>query len=107
MKSCPLSLHAINKKMRLDSQEIQTVRTAVETIVGNGSAIRIFGSRLDDSKRGGDLDLLIESDIAVDALTCADLKWRLEEKLALPVDIIFLEKGSAFQELAYSRSGIL
>ncbi len=95
--------------MRLDSQEIQTVRTAVETIVGNGSEIRIFGSRLDDSKRGGDLDLLIESDIAVDALTRADLKWRLEEKLALPVDIIFLEKGkkrSAFQELAYSRSGI-
>lgn len=96
--------------MRLDSQEIQTVRTAVETIGGNGSAIRIFGSMLDDSKRGGDLDLLIESDIAVDALTRADLKWSLEEKLALPVDIIFLEKGkkrSAFQELAYSRSGIL
>jgi hypothetical protein len=29
--------------MRLDSQKIQTVRTAVETIVGNGSEIRVFG----------------------------------------------------------------
>jgi len=27
------------------------------------------------------------------ALTRTDLKWSLEEKLALPVDIIFLEKG--------------
>ena len=63
--------------MRLDSQKIQTVRTAVETIVGNGSEIRVFGSRLDDSKRGGDLDFLIESDIAVDALTRTDLKWSL------------------------------
>lgn len=61
--------------MRLDAQEIQTVRTAVETIVGNSSEIRVFGSRLDDSKRGRDLDLLIESDIAVDALTRADRIW--------------------------------
>jgi predicted nucleotidyltransferase len=79
--------------MRLDFQEIQNVRTAVETIVGSGSEIRFFGSRLDDSKRGGDLDLLIESDVAVDALTRADMKWSLEEKLDLPVDSIFLEKG--------------
>lgn len=60
--------------MRLDSQEIQTVRTALETIVGDRSKIWVFGSRLDDSKRGGDLDLLIESDATVDALTRADLK---------------------------------
>jgi predicted nucleotidyltransferase len=96
--------------MRLDSQEIQTVRTAVETIVGNGSVIRVFCSRLDVSKFGGDLDLLIESESPVGALTRADLKWSLEEKLSLPVDIIFLQKGkkrSAFQELAYPRSGLL
>ncbi len=96
--------------MRLESQEIQIVRNAAKTILGDRPEIRVFGSRLDDSKRGGDLDLLIESNVAVDALTLADLKWSLEEKLALPVDIIFLEKGkkvSAFQELACSRSGIL
>jgi predicted nucleotidyltransferase len=83
------------------------VLTAVETIVGNGSEIRVFGSRLDDSKRGEDLDLLIESDIAVDALTRADLKWNLEEKLALPVDIIFLEKGkNCLSKLSFLKSGI-
>ena len=96
--------------MRLDSKEIETVRTMVERIVGKGSKVRVFGSRLNDSKRGGDLDLLIESEVPVDAIRRADLKLDLEETLALPLDIIFLEKGkkrSAFQELAYSRSGLL
>ena len=96
--------------MRLDSKEIETVRTMVERIVGKGSKVRVFGSRLNDSKRGGDLDLLVESEAPVDAIRRADLKLDLEETLALPLDIIFLEKGqkrSAFQELAYSRSGLL
>ena len=96
--------------MRLDSKEIETVRTMVELIVGKGSNVRVFGSRLNDSKRGGDLDLLVESDEPVNAMRRADLKLDLEEKLELSVDIIFLEKGkkrSAFQELAYSRSGLL
>jgi predicted nucleotidyltransferase len=96
--------------MRLDSNEIETVRTVVETVLGKGSEVRVFGSRLNDSKRGGDLDLLVECDAPVDAIRRADLKLDLEEKLDLPLDIIFLEKGkerSAFQELAYSRSGLL
>jgi predicted nucleotidyltransferase len=96
--------------MRLYSKEIETVRTVVEVIVGKGSNLRVFGSRLNDSKRGGDLDLLVESDDPVDAIGRADLKLVLEEKLDLPLDIIFLEKGkkrTAFQELAYLRSGLL
>jgi len=96
--------------MRLDSKEIETVRTVVKTIVGKGANVRVFGSRLNDSMRGGDLDLLVESDFPMDAIRRADLKLDLEEKLDLPLDIIFLEKGrklSAFQELAYSRSALL
>ena len=98
------------EKVRLDSQEIEIVRTMVERIVGKGSKVRVFGSRSNDSKHGGDLDLLVESEAPVDAIRRADLKIDLEEKLALPLDIIFLEKGkkrSAFQELAYSKSGLL
>jgi predicted nucleotidyltransferase len=96
--------------MRLDNKEIEIVRTVVEKCLGKGSKVRVFGSLLDDSKRGGDLDLLVESDDPVDAIHRADLKLDLEEKLDLPLDIIFLEKGkkrTAFQELAYSRSGLL
>ena len=100
----------LETKMRLDYKEIETVRTVVEKIVGKGSKVRVFGSRLNDSKRGGDLDLLVESDDPVDAIHRADVKLDLEEKLNLPLDIIFLEKGkkrTAFQELAYLKSGLL
>ena len=83
---------------------------SVNSIVGKGSKVRVFGSRLNDSIRGGDLDLLVESDAPVDALRRATLKMDLEARLNLPLDIIFLDKGkkrSAFQDLAYSRSGLL
>lgn len=63
--------------MRLDSQEVQTMQTVVEKIVGDRSIIWGFGSRLIDSNRGGDWNLLIERDPAVDALTSANLKWSL------------------------------
>ncbi len=82
----------------------------VEKIIGKGSKVLVFGSRLNDSKRRGDLDLLVESNDPVDEIHRADLKLDLEEKLNLPLDIIFLEKGkkrTAFQELAYSKSGLL
>ena len=96
--------------MRLDSKEIKTVRTLVDSIIGKGAIVRVFGSRLNDFERGGDLDLLVESDAPVDAMRRASLKMDLEARLDLPLDIIFLEKGkkrSAFQDLAYSRSGLL
>jgi hypothetical protein len=53
--------------MRLDYKKVEVVRTVVDKIVGKGSRVRVFGSRLNDSKRGGDLDLLVESDDPVDA----------------------------------------
>ena len=79
--------------MRLDYKEIEVMRTVVEKIIGKGSKVRVFGSRLNDSKRRGDLDLLVEINDPVDEIHRADLKLDLEEKLNLPLDIIFLEKG--------------
>jgi hypothetical protein len=68
--------------------------------------VEAFGSQSGEV----DLDEAFRKRCPVDALTRADFKWNLEEKLNLPVDIIFLEKEkkrSAFQELAYSMSSLL
>ncbi len=47
--------------MRL-SPEIQSIiKTEVTRLIGEGCSIFLFGSRVDDSLRGGDIDLLIES----------------------------------------------
>jgi predicted nucleotidyltransferase len=48
--------------MRLTESQRQTILAAVHAAVGADARVYLFGSRVDDSKRGGDIDLLIETD---------------------------------------------
>lgn len=48
--------------MRLTDHQIRMIRQIVNELAGSGSRVRVFGSRLDDHAKGGDLDLLIELD---------------------------------------------
>lgn len=47
--------------MRLTDQQRAIIRSTVNEIFGAGAEVWLFGSRVDDSKRGGDIDLLIET----------------------------------------------
>lgn len=51
--------------MRLTENQRQSIKSAVTSVVGEGTRIWLFGSRVDDSKRGGDIDLLIETETVV------------------------------------------
>ena len=55
-----------NTAIRLDSSEIDAIEQAARQHLLPGSRIRLFGSRLDLHRRGGDIDLLIEPPIALD-----------------------------------------
>jgi len=46
--------------MRLTPSQIQGIRRIPRRLAGEQAGIRVFGSRLDDRARGGDLDLLLE-----------------------------------------------
>ena len=61
--------------MRLTDDQIQTIRRLARQVAGERSRVRLFGSRLDDNARGGDVDLLLELDDPVDnpALMAAQL----------------------------------
>jgi len=48
--------------MRLTYTQQEAIRSSVNTVLGAESRIWLFGSRVNDSKRGGDIDLLIETD---------------------------------------------
>ena len=47
--------------MRLKKSEIESIKTAVSKR-DNASSVILFGSRVDDSKKGGDIDLLVLSE---------------------------------------------
>lgn len=45
--------------MRLTADQVQAIRQAAAHTFGDGAAVWLFGSRVDDSKKGGDIDLLV------------------------------------------------
>lgn len=46
--------------MRITKQEIQAIRELARQVAGEQSRVRVFGSRLDDTAHGGDVDLMLE-----------------------------------------------
>jgi predicted nucleotidyltransferase len=69
--------------MRLTRQQIEAINTLARQLAGESVRIRVFGSRLDDAARGGDLDLMIElSDpVANPALLVAQLSAKVSRIL--------------------------
>lgn len=60
--------------MRLTDQQHTIIRAAVTETFGAGANVWLFGSRVDDSQRGGDIDLLIETDqVDVEAIARAEI----------------------------------
>lgn len=47
--------------MRLSKREIEVILQVAEDIYGTDVKIYLFGSRVDDSRRGGDIDLLVRT----------------------------------------------
>lgn len=46
--------------MRLDDKTRQTIKSDVASQLGEHAVVRLFGSRVDDTQRGGDIDIRIE-----------------------------------------------
>lgn len=93
--------------MRLTSQQQRIICRRVRDQLGPAAAVFVFGSRLDADRRGGDVDLLIETDQRIPLLDKASLKAALEAQLALPVDLVFKQSGvpgSAFQNLVAAQA---
>ena len=48
--------------MRLQPEQAKTIKDTVERLVGPSSRVWLFGSRVNEALRGGDIDLLVETD---------------------------------------------
>jgi predicted nucleotidyltransferase len=74
--------------MRLQHSQIDSITSIVTRYAGNGCRIFLFGSRINDSARGGDVDLFVESPNAIPRIQQARLKMEIELAIRLPVDLI-------------------
>lgn len=63
--------------MRLTDSEQAAIAKAASAALPAGSRVLLFGSRTDDSRRGGDIDLLVEPPEPVDAAQVVALRTRL------------------------------
>lgn len=89
--------------MRLTSDQTRTILHCMHQQFGPLTRVSLYGSRLDDAGRGGDVDLLVETEAPPTLRQRALATVRLEQSLQLPVDLLVVERGSratAFTRLA-------
>lgn len=79
---CP-GARATLAPMRLRAREIATIRAAVRGVFGASATVRLFGSRVGDDLRGGDIDLFVEIDPG--QMTIAN-EQRLRDRIAPAVE---------------------
>jgi predicted nucleotidyltransferase len=73
--------------MRLADKEIGSIRAAVSAIDPDGT-IYLFGSRVDDDRRGGDIDLFVESSFRIDLMQRLLLEYRIASACDTQVDLL-------------------
>ncbi|MGC8677950.1 MAG: nucleotidyltransferase domain-containing protein [Hydrogenobaculum sp.] len=53
-------------RIRLSQKDIEIIKSSAVEVFGEHSRVYIFGSGADLSKKGGDIDIFIESDMDID-----------------------------------------
>jgi len=93
--------------MRLSAGQTEVILSCVRQHFGADAQVMLFGSRLDDTARGGDVDLLVESVGPPTLRQRALATIALGQALNLPVDIVAVQRGttgSAFSRIARSKA---
>ncbi|MGQ0664592.1 MAG: nucleotidyltransferase domain-containing protein [Pseudomonadota bacterium] len=80
--------------MRLAPEEVEAIKKCCVAVFGADADVRLFGSRADDCRKGGDIDLHIEASqasLAAEARFQSLLRGALGDR---KVDVVILVRGS-------------
>lgn len=97
-------------EMRLTIQQIHIITDVVTRLAGDTAEAYLYGSRLNEQTRGGDIDILVETDQRISRIAQGRMQMELEKRLGLPVDLLVhvrSEKPTPFQIIARSHAARL
>lgn len=98
--------------MRLAASHIDIIHSTARQLLGANVQITLFGSRVDDERKGGDIDLLVEvpQDIEDPAVMSARLASRISRSMGgRQVDVVLAApnlKPQAIHQIA-RQTGVL
>ncbi len=79
--------------MRLSATLQQCILQATRQNFGEDAKVWLFGSRVDDTRRGGDVDLYVETTHRNNLMAELQCKIAIEESLDLHVDLVVNDPG--------------
>jgi len=93
--------------MRLTDYEIDSIKKTFHKVFGSGK-IYLFGSRVDDNKKGGDIDLYVQVEVAQDMLIKKiDFLAKLKEKIGdQKIDVVISKERTSVIEKEALNNGI-
>ena len=94
--------------MRLNKIEVEAIKTAFAEVFGDGK-VYLFGSRVDDSKRGGDIDLYLCPAVKYDNEHQKKIKFllKLDEYIGeQKIDVVLAKDKDRLIEQEAIRSGV-
>jgi len=88
--------------MRLSEDQARIIHETACNVFGANARVRLFGSRLDDGLRGGDIDLLVECDEPISDRLRKSLALVARLQIALgdqPIDVLAIDPTTELQPI--------
>lgn len=89
-------------RVRLSAREIEIIRATVSRLLGDRADIRIFGSRAREDERGGDIDILIETERQLPSRVASACRLASELQMQLgdqKIDVIIIDPETREQPI--------
>lgn len=97
--------------MRLTTEQVQFIKATITRHFGQEARVWLFGSRVDDARRGGDIDLYVEAPAALADLFMQRIRClgELKEGLPYPVDLVLADtsRSRAIDRIAKAQGVLL
>lgn len=95
--------------MRLTAFEVNAIKQTAQEIFGSKAEVLLFGSRVDDTKKGGDIDLYIKAPSGNDLAHKIKFQVSLEQKIGeQKINVILaVDKNRPIEQHAISTGVLL